>query len=493
MHLILPLRALTMPDNIRLFFGSLLLILVAGCTEPAPDTRQTQDPGPATARNVILFIGDGMGVSTVTAARIFVGQSLGLRGEEHSLSFDEFPYVALVKTYETDQQTSDSAGTATAMMAGVKTRAGVINIGPDASRRSCEAALQNPLEPLSVMARRRGKSVGVVTTTRITHATPATVYAHTPERDWESDRYLPVDDAEMGCVDIASQLINFDSGTGLDVALGGGRQMFLGTGGERRHPEDDLTSDWLDAAPNRRYVETAAELAQLQTGEQVLGLFADSHMTYVAERGEDSTEPTLTEMTTAAIRHLEANQAGYFLMVEGGRIDHGHHDGKPGYALLETQAFSQAIAAALELVDPDETLVLVTADHSHVFAMGGYATRGNPILGLVVKNDETGEPRAEPDRDVNGVPYTTLGYLNGHGAIREIPRPEPETGIGAIYQSAVSVVDIDHDGNLDLDETHGGEDVALYGIGVGAERVHGVIEQNRIFDIMMDAYGWNAD
>jgi alkaline phosphatase len=469
-------------------FSILVVAFLAGCSESPSGAGE-----PAAARNVILFIGDGMGVSTVTAARIFDGQSRGLSGEEHSLAFDSFPHVALVKTYETNQQVADSAGTATAMMTGHKTRAGVINVGPGPNRQNCEAALQNTLEPLSAKAKHRGLAVGVVTTARITHATPAAVYAKTPERDWESDRHLPEATAAMGCADIATQLIDFDGGSGLDLALGGGREMFFGTRGERRHPRDDLPNDWQDAAPNRRYVETAAGLEAIEPGEQVLGLFADSHMTYVAERGDDSAEPTLVQMTRAAIRHLSANETGYFLMVEGGRIDHGHHDGKPGYALLETQAFSQAVAAALELVDLDETLILVTADHSHVFTMGGYATRGNPILGLVVKNDTNGEPRAEPEGDVDGVPYTTLGYFNGPGAVREIPRPAPETGIDAIYQSAVPVVGGDHDGGVDYDETHGGEDVALYGIGVGAERVRGVIEQNRVFDIMMAAYGWHTD
>ncbi len=216
-------------------------------------------------------------------------------------------------------------------------------------------------------------------------------------------------------------------------------------------------------------------------------------MTYIAERGGGSQEPTLPEMTIAAIRHLGAAENGYFLMVEGGRIDHGHHDGKPGYAMLETQAFSQAVAAALELVDLDDTLVLVTADHSHVFTMGGYATRGNPILGLVVENDKTGRPKPAPELDATGVPYTTLSYANGPGAIAELPRPEPEPGIGVVYQSLVPVMHIDIAGLPDYGETHGGEDVALYAAGAGAQRVSGVIEQNRIFDIMMSAYGWGRD
>ena len=491
------------PGALRWLGRLTCVALLVGCvvsTDSPPDSSPAQPSVAANvARNVILFIGDGMGVSTVTAARIFDGQSLGLSGEEHSLIFETFPHVALVKTYNTNQQVPDSAGTATAMMTGIKTRAGVINIGPQALRRNCQAALDNPLTPLGVTAGERGKSVGIVTTTRLTHATPASVFARTPERDWESDRYLPESDRALGCRDIAYQLTHFDMGGGLDVVLGGGRAEFYGGGfdGNRVGEQDDLIQEWLDGGPNRTYVTTQDELAQLraaqQPGQQVLGAFSRSHMTYVAERTPDTTEPTLAEMTSAAIDLLAQAQDGFFLMVEGGRIDHGHHDGKPGYALLETQAFARAIEAALEKVDLEETLVLVTADHSHVFTIAGYPVRGNPILGLVVENDDTGEPLPEVAVDATGTPYTTLGYANGPGAVPGQPRSVPEVGAGAVYQSFVRIERPRIDGSLDYSETHGGEDVALYGIGVGSDRVGGVIEQNRIFDIMMRAFGWGDE
>ena len=486
------------PGALRWLGGLTCVALLVGCVV-STDSPPASSPAANVARNVILFIGDGMGVSTVTAARIFDGQSLGLSGEEHSLIFETFPHVALVKTYNTNQQVPDSAGTATAMMTGIKTRAGVINIGPQAHRRDCQAALDNPLTPLGVTARERGKSVGIVTTARLTHATPATVFARTPERDWESDRYLPESDRALGCRDIAYQLTHFDAGGGLDVVLGGGRAEFYGGGfdGNRVGEQDDLIQEWLDGGPNRTYITTQDELAQLQAaqqpGQQVLGTFSRSHMTYVAERTPDTTEPTLAEMTSAAIDLLAQAEDGFFLMVEGGRIDHGHHDGKPGYALLETQAFARAIEAALEKVDLEETLVLVTADHSHVFTIAGYPTRGNPILGLVIENDDTGEPLPEAAVDANGTPYTTLGYANGPGAVPGQPRSVPEVGAGAVYQSFVRIERPRIDGSLDYGETHGGEDVALYGIGVGSDRVGGVIEQNRIFDIMIRAFGWEDE
>ena len=492
--------------------------LLAGCVMSADPPPAEPSAAGGIARNVILFIGDGMGVSTVTAARIFDGQSLGMTGEEHELIFETFPHVALIKTYNTNQQVPDSAGTATAMMTGRKTRAGVINIGPDVRRQDCRESLDQELTPLGVIAKERGKSVGVVTTTRLTHATPASVFAHSPERDWESDQYLPESDRALGCLDIAYQLTRFDVGGGLDVVLGGGRAGFYGRefDGNRVGERDDLIREWLDAGSNRTYITTRDELAGLQavqqpgirpgqqpeelpeprsaqpSRQQVLGTFSRSHMTYVAERQPDTTEPELAEMTAAAIDLLEQNEDGYFLMVEGGRIDHGHHDGKPGYALLETQAFARAVEAALEQVDIEETLVLVTADHSHVFTIAGYPVRGNPILGLVVENDVTGEPSPEAAVDATGTPYTTLGYANGPGAAADQPRPAPETGTGAVYQSHIPVVSHRIDGSLDYSETHGGEDVALYGIGVGSDRVGGVIEQNLIFDIMIQAFGWDG-
>ena len=473
--------------------------LIVGCVVSTDSPPAQPSTAENVARNVILFIGDGMGVSTVTAARIFDGQSQGMSGEEHVLAFETFPHVALVKTYNTNQQVSDSAGTATAMMSGIKTRAGVINISPDARRRACQDALDLPLKPLGVMAKVQGKSVGVVTTTRLTHATPASVFAHSPERDWESDRYLSESDWALGCRDIAYQLTHFDVEGGLDVVLGGGSAEFYGGefDGNRVGEQDDLIQEWLDAGSDRTYITTQDELARLQAaqkpGQQVLGTFSRSHMSYVAERTPDTTEPTLAEMTSAAIDLLAESEDGYFLMVEGGRIDHGHHDGKPGYALLETQAFVRAIEAALERVDIEETLVLVTADHSHVFTIAGYPVRGNPILGLVVENDITGEPSPEAAVDATGTPYTTLGYANGPGAVAGQPRSVPEVGASAVYQAFVHVEHPRIDGSLDYSETHGGEDVALYGIGVGSDRVGGVIEQNLVFDIMIQAFGWDDE
>ena len=160
--------------------------------------------------------------------------------------------------------------------------------------------------------------------------------------------------------------------------------------------------------------------------------------------------------------------------------------------MLETQAFARAVETALQKVDLEETLILVTADHSHVFTMGGYATRGNPILGLVVTNDKTGKPNAGPARAADGKTYRTVQYADGPGAIIELPRPDPELGVDSLAQALIPMRHENIDGSVTNDESHGGEDVALYAAGAGASGVRGVIEQNLIFEIMMSAYGWSS-
>lgn len=479
-----------LPITVRRAIGiSMLAGLVSACatvssTPPvaiAPPDAQTRQ-----AKNVILFIGDGMGVSTVTAARIYDGQSQGGQGEENLLSFERFPQLALVKTYNTNQQVPDSAGTASAMNTGVKTRAGVIGVGPAAHLGNCAEGQANILPSAAEQLAERGKAIGIVTTTRITHATPAAVYGHLPDRDWEADGDIPEDQRAAGCVDFASQLTNFP----FAVALGGGSSMFMGKdlGGKRIDPAADLPTAWAARSGGRYVTNRAAMQAAPNDGKPLFGLFSKSHMTYMLDRTPDTGEPTLSEMTSTAIDRLQSDPDGYFLMVEGGRIDHGHHAGKAGYALSEAQEFARAVQVAMDKVDLSNTLILVTADHSHVFTIAGYPTRGNPILGLAQGNDGSGEPTGKPIMATDGHPYTTLGYQNGPGATPGEARGAPSTGPKAVQQALVPTGSV-FDGSHNLSETHGGEDVALYAIGPGSEAANGVIEQNRIYHIIMRALG----
>lgn len=437
----------------------------------------------AKAKNVILFIGDGMGVSTVTAARIYAGQKQGQSGEEYVLPFETFEHVALVKTYNSNAQVPDSAGTASAMNTGVKTNIGMLGYAPAAHGGDCASGKGHELPLVSEEAHAKGKMVGIVSTARITHATPAAVYARSVDRDWEADAAIPEDQRGLGCTDIATQLV----ATPFDVALGGGRAAFFGKagGGQRLDAGADLPDAWAKATGGS-YVENAGALAAAPAGKPVLGLFSPSHMTYMVDRKPDSSEPTLTDMTASAIGRLGSDPDGYYLMVESGRIDHGHHAGQAGYALEEAVEFARAIQWAIDHTDPEETLILVTADHSHVFTMAGYPRRGNDILGLVVPPEGRGEDGVAgegPALAGDGKPYTTLGYANGPGAVKldaEGGRPVPETGVHAHRQALIPTGS----------ETHGGEDVALYANGPGAGNVRGVMEQNRIYDVIRAAFGW---
>ncbi|MEP2735479.1 MAG: alkaline phosphatase [Erythrobacter sp.] len=445
-----------------------------GAAEPVT----AQAPAAKKAKNVILFIGDGMGVSTVTAARIYAGQKQGQTGEEYVLPFEKFDHVALVKTYNTNAQVPDSAGTATAMHSGEKTKIGVVGVGAGVTRGDCASGLANPLQLLGEQVKGRGMALGIVSTARITHATPASVYARAADRNWEADAAVPEGERGKGCEDIASQLIASD----FDVALGGGQSAFFGkdAGGRRIAADANLPAEWA-ALSGGTFVTDGAGLAAAPMDKPVLGLFSPSHMTYMAEKTAEkgAGEPTLTEMTKQAIARIKDDPDGYYLMVESGRIDHGHHAGKAGFALEEAVEFANAIQAAIDSTDPEETLILVTADHSHVFTIAGYPRRGNDILGLVVPPDDGGDEVAGAAKAKDGKPYTTLGYANGPGAYTG-DRPIPDVGVNAQQQAAIPKDS----------ETHAGEDVALYGHGPGADGVKGVIEQNVVYDIIVKALGW---
>ncbi len=450
------------------------------------------------AKNVILFIGDGMGVSTVTAARILEGQNRGMKGEENILSWEKFSNVALSKTYNTNQQVADSAGTATAIMTGVKSKAGVISVDQSITRGDCTSSKDHHATSFLELAEKSGMATGLITTARLTHATPATAYAHVPERGWENDTRIPETEKTAGCKDIALQFTEFSYGNGIDVAFGGGRQNFLpktvkGPEGKKGKRADNrnLVSEWKQKHPTGQYVwnEKVFDSIDLKKGGPVLGLFNPSHMQFEVDRTKDKGgEPSLADMTEKAIEILQQKKDGYFLYVEGARVDHAHHGGNAYRALSDTIALERAVQKAVAMTDPENTLIIVTADHSHVLTIGGYATRGNPILGKVVKNKRNGEPKPKDDfaLSLDGKPFTALGYFYGKGAEIDQPRKDltnvDTTAKDHILQALVPV-------NY---ETHAGEDVAIYARGPSAHLIRGVVEQNYIFHVMYHAIGMRS-
>ncbi|CAN5520982.1 alkaline phosphatase [soil metagenome] len=470
------------------------------------------------AKNVILFLGDGMGIPTLTAARIFEAQQRGESGEENRLSFEEFPYTALSKTYSVNQQTADSAPTMSAIMTGVKTDASVLSVNQNIVHSEYKTVAGNEAETLLELAEDAGRSTGVVTTTRLTHATPGACYAHTADRDWESDKDIfdrRKDAYEAKFPDIARQLIEIKHGDGLEVAMGGGRSKFMpkgapdpqvkGSVGERLDGRD-LTKEWLGKYPGSKYVWDKNQLAAVdpKTTKHLLGLFDTTSLEFENDRvAKNLEEPSLTAMTTKAIDVLSQNKKGFFLMVEGGRIDQAHHLGNAYRALNETVEFSNAVRAAVGKVNLDETLIIVTADHSHTLTMMGYPARGNNILGLVREPGNDGNLKPDYEHDKLGRPYTTLNYISGRGytgASNDQPEgsknyPTTPKSFKGITSGRPDLTKVDttspnymQEAIIPLsDETHSGDDVPIFAIGVDAHLIRGSMEENWIFYVMADA------
>ena len=432
-------------------------------------TSTSQKHAKSTPKNIIIFIGDGMGVSTVTAARIFDGQSKGLKGEEHVLAFEDFENLALIKTYNTNAQVPDSAGTATAILSGYKTNIGAVNVRPNESVRKMvlnSCILKNSPPTMAEHTKKTGRAVGIISTARITHATPAAMYGHAVDRGWEADTDVDERAAKFKCKGLAAQLMN----SPVDIVLGGGRSKFT----------DEQIASW-QTKDRHIYVEDAAGLRAAPKDQTLLGLFTPSHLSYEADR-DDSQEPSLAEMTGFAIEALGARGTGYVLMIEAGRVDHAHHGTNAYRAMTDMQALNEAVKVAKEKTG-DDTLLLVTADHSHVFTLAGYPVRGNPILGLVRNPDpENGGAAKEYAKAEDGKPYTTLGYQNGPNV--------READSAALTDNLVQAKDFQQQTAVNLEsETHSGEDVPLYATGPGAARFRGVMEQDEIGQILHDLLG----
>ncbi|MFT3801424.1 MAG: alkaline phosphatase [Burkholderiaceae bacterium] len=468
-----------------------MCLVLSACGGSHHDNDSSNNPPPsasAPSRNVLFFLGDGMGITTMTAARIYHV------GEDGELTMDTLPETAFVHTYSNDGQVTDSAPSMAAYMTGVKMNNEVISMTPETQAvdaggkdyvsdydSTCPASGNGtPVETLLEQMKAAGYGTGIVSTARITHATPAATYAHVCHRDAENT--------------IAAALVpkgagfNGKLGDGIDVILGGGRGYFLPktSSGGLRNDGRDLIAE-LKAA-DYRYASNAGEFAQLPAdGGKIVGLFHNSHLSYELDR-DAAKEPSLADMTSKAIDALAAKKKGFFLMVEGGRIDHALHATNARRALQDTVAFDDAIRTALDkmqAIDPGlaNTLVVVTADHDHTLQMNGYAQRvgktesGKPgILGKV-KHYVTGTDSTDTD----GNPYTILGFGNG---------PNRLATRGPIDSSTVESKDYLQEAVVPLStETHGGADVFLGAQGLGADRFAGSLDNTEVFGLIKQAIG----
>ncbi|KAM9801292.1 alkaline phosphatase, tissue-nonspecific isozyme [Neosynchiropus ocellatus] len=429
-----------------------------------------------------------MSITTYTAARILKGQLQNQTGEETVMTMDTFPNVGLVKTYSVDFQIPDSAATATAYLCGVKTNLNTVGVSAAARNGICKSQKGNEVTSIMKWAKDAGKSVGIVTTTRVQHATPATTYAHSASRKWYSDADMPDSAKKEGCTDISSQLIkNID----IDVIIGGGRKYMTPRGtkdpeyptdyasrGKRRDGRD-LIKEWqtLKTGKVARYVwnKTDFDAVDPEKTDYLLALFEPGDLRYEADR-DPRMDPSIVETTEKAIRILQKNPRGFFLLVEGGRIDQAHHDGRAYMALHEAVALDYAVAKGLELTNEEETLTIVMADHAHPFTFNGYPFRGQSILGK------------SPLWASDVLPYTTLMYGNGPGhKLTKGKRPDlrdVDTKTKEYVQFAAVPTE---------SATHSGEDVAVLARGPMSHLFHGVQEQNFVAHAMGYAACVGAD
>ncbi len=483
----------------KLVAGSIAMLAMSSSVMAQSAVQQAQDsyfvsgqqqlehqlglqPNTGRARNVIYFVVDGLSIPTITAARILEGQQRGVDGESNKLAFEELlPYSALSRTYTHDAQVADSAPTATALFSGVKSLNGTIGVTQNAVPEECASQKGNEVTTIFEQAEAAGLATGIISTARITHATPAAAFAKVAGRDWENDTNLTEEAKANGCTDIAAQLIDWPAGDGFEVVFGGGRGNFMLA--EQTDPEDetktgarmdgrDLIAEWQARHNDGVYVWNREGFDAIDPAAtpRAFGLFNRSHMEYEADREADAGgEPSIAEMTVKAIEILEQNPEGYVLMVEGGRVDHAHHAGNAYRALTDTIAVAEAVKAAMDAVNPEETLIVLTADHSHVFSIAGYPTRGNDILGIAGVADD-------------GKPYTTLGYMNGPGARLDEPRAdlsEVDTTDPDFLQQALVP--------LGESETHAGDDVAILAQGPWAHLFSGILDQQVVYHVVNHA------
>ncbi|MFM5145843.1 alkaline phosphatase [Aeromonas rivipollensis] len=430
------------------------------------------------AKNVILFIGDGMGPSVLTATRLYKV------GEEGDLEMMKLPRSARIKTFSHDAQTTDSAPSMAAYTTGVKMNNEVIAMSSDTQAvapakdingnkgiNNCTGDNGTPVPTILELAKAAGKSVGAVTTTELTHATPAATYSHICHRD--------------AAYAIAEQAV--PGGAGFNAALGDGVDVLMGGGANHWTPYSasnkggrvdgrDLTAEL--SAQGYQYVTTQNDLAKIESGK-VLGLFsAKSHLDYELDRvakGVANTQPSLSEMTAKAIDLLSQNSQGYFLMVEGGRIDHALHATNAKRSLTDAVALDEAVKTALGKVDLTDTLIVVTADHDHTMTINGYSAKGNPVLDLVKNGD------GSTQNDVDGKPFTTLVFGNGPNRADLRPTLTSNQVMGDEYLQETGV-------KLGS-ETHGGGDVMLFAGGAGSGRFKGTLDNTLVFGKLREALG----
>ncbi len=466
------------------------------------------DTGPRKAKNVILFIGDGMSLAHRVAARVLAkgiaeGKAFG------KLAMDDMPHMALVSTAGSDSIITDSANSASAYATGHKAAVNAMGVYSD---RTFDALDDPKVETITSLVRRRqGMAVGIVTNTEIEDATPAAMVAHTRRRA-EYDRIVEQFDAARP-----------------DVMLGGGRANFLpkSAEGSRRRDDIDFIARFRDAG--YPVASTAAEMTSFADNPgttKLLGLFTLGNMDGALDRKflkggtvrKFPEQPDLTEQVSAALKVLSRNEAGFFLMVESGLIDKYTHLLDMERAVYDTIMLDNAVKLAREWASAhgDDTLILVLADHTHPIGLVGtieddmnsipnvpmrervrvYERAGFPNYpapdaeGYPGRVDvsrrlalfsagmpdhfETFRPKLDNPNDPTAASKETSGTYVANERYKSVP--------GAVLRAGNLPAMINAD-------VHSGEDVVLTAVGPGSERVRGQLDNTEVFRIITEALG----
>ena len=470
-------------------------------------TWTVYETGSRRAKNVILFIGDGMSLAHRVAARLL---SRGIaEGKAHGkLAMDEMPHMALVSTAGTDSIITDSANSASAYATGHKSATNAMGVYADRT----ESPFDDPrVETISSLVKRRhGMAVGVVTNTEIEDATPAAMIAHTRRRATFDQ--------------IVEQFYAFKP----DVLMGGGSANFLPVGAPGARRKDD--TNYIEKFRSAGYAvaQTGSEMsaaASTPGTTKLLGLFHTGVMDGVLDRKflkggtvkRFPEQPDLTEQMQAALDVLSRNPQGFFLMVESGLIDRYSHTLDMERAVYDTIMLDNAVKLAKDWAQKrgDDTLILVVADHAHPVSLIGTidddmtAIPNAPLRERVRTYNEARFP-SYPAPDKDGYPdrvdvgrrlaifsasspdyYETFRPKMDGPNDPTAPAPEPRTfEANDKYRNAPGAML--RLGNLPkylAASVHSGEDVVLTASGPGSERVRGQMDNTEVFRVMAEALG----
>ncbi|KAE9418518.1 hypothetical protein Angca_003440 [Angiostrongylus cantonensis] len=396
-------------------------------------------------KNVIVFVGDGMGIATVTSARINKNQRAGRHYLNEPLYFESFQSAGLVKV-----------------------NTGTLGMKPIVKEKCTNVSELHITDGIVEGALQKGMGVGFVTTTRITHATPAALYAKGVDRNHEFDDATLK--AEVKCThDIAKQLLSYPASE-FKVMMGGGSGYLMdkSRNGSR---SDGLNVDlkWQKLSDNRRVLRNMLEFDEVSAAanEKLLGIFSPSHLPYYLDEllAGAKTVPLLWEMTSKAIEQLQNEQNGYFLMIEGGMIDIAEHENMMHVAFKEVYDFEEAIRRAREMTDVNETLIIVTADHGHALTLPGYLDSDETIFESQFTQVEQRERQKQTESWVPAMFFATgPGYDSFTGHDDDIDEPH--------YRQPSAI--------LTKFGFHGGEDVGIWADGPFSELFSTSLENTEV-------------